>query len=61
MDTESNLIENNYRDYRIPKLMKANGFEFVAIVGDEFYVKVGLRRSRAIPALDSPTSRREMP
>lgn len=31
-------IEINYRDFRIPKLMKANGFDFVAIVGDEFYV-----------------------
>lgn len=32
-------IENNYQHYRIPRLMKANGYDFVAIVGDEFYVK----------------------
>ena len=37
-------IENNYRDYRIPKLMKANGFHFVALVGDEFYVNRSLQR-----------------
>lgn len=32
-------IENNYRDYRIPRLMKENGYDFVAVVGDEFYVR----------------------
>lgn len=39
-------IENNYRDYRIPKLMKANGFDFVAVVGDEFYVRQDLMGSK---------------
>jgi FkbM family methyltransferase len=34
-------IENNYRDFRIPRLMRDNGYTFVAIVGDEFYVKRG--------------------
>ena len=33
-------VENNYRDYRIPKLMKENGFKLEAIVGDEIYIKV---------------------
>jgi FkbM family methyltransferase len=42
-------IENNYRDYRIPKLMKANGFDFVAVVGDEFYVKSGWRPAQPMP------------
>lgn len=32
-------IENNYNDFRIPKLMKKMGYEMIAIVGDEFYVK----------------------
>jgi FkbM family methyltransferase len=32
-------IENNYMDFRIPRLMKNNGFDMVAIIGDEFYVK----------------------
>ena len=31
-------IENNYRDYRIPELMSKQGYDFVAILGDEFYV-----------------------
>ncbi len=32
-------IENNYRDHRIPKFMKRMGYQMVAVVGDEFYVK----------------------
>ena len=32
-------VENNYKDYRIPKLMKANGYKMVAVICDEFYVK----------------------
>lgn len=32
-------IENNYRDYRIPRLMKRMGYQMKAMVGDEFYVK----------------------
>lgn len=32
-------IENNYRDPRIPRLMKRNGYKIRARVGDEFYVK----------------------
>ena len=35
-------IENNYRDYRIPKLMQQMGYRMVAIVGDEFYIKEGV-------------------
>lgn len=34
-------IENNYRDYRIPKLMRDNGYDLIAVLGDEFYVKRG--------------------
>ena len=34
-------IENNYRDHRIPKLMKKMGYRMVAVVGDEFYIKAG--------------------
>lgn len=30
-------IENNYSDYRIPKLLTRKGFEFHSIAGDEFY------------------------
>lgn len=32
-------IENNYRDYRIPVFMKRMGYQMVAEVGDEFYIK----------------------
>jgi FkbM family methyltransferase len=35
-------IENNYRDPRIPKLMGENGYDLVAIVGDELYLKRGV-------------------
>lgn len=31
-------VENNYRDYRIPKLLKRMGFIFYTIIGDEFYL-----------------------
>ena len=32
-------VENNYCDYRIPKLLVKHGYQFHSIVGDEFYVK----------------------
>jgi FkbM family methyltransferase len=32
-------IENNYRDHRIPALMKRMGYEMAAVVGDEFYLR----------------------
>ena len=32
-------VENNYKDFRIPKIMKQIGYKFHSIVGDEFYVK----------------------
>jgi FkbM family methyltransferase len=32
-------VENSYRDWRIPQLLKQRGFEFHAIVGDEFYIR----------------------
>lgn len=35
-------VENNYKDYRLPELMKRNNFTFHSIVGDEFYVKGNL-------------------
>jgi len=31
-------VENNYRDYRIPKLLINKGFDLNSIIGDEFYV-----------------------
>ncbi len=31
-------VENNYQDYRIPKLLTSHGFVFHSIVGDEFYI-----------------------
>jgi len=31
-------IENNYKDHRIPKLLRENGFVFHSAVGDEFYI-----------------------
>ena len=34
-------IENNYRDYRLPLLMKRAGYALVATVGDEFYARKG--------------------
>lgn len=32
-------VENNYKDYRIAKLMKNRGYRMTAVVGDEFYLK----------------------
>lgn len=32
-------VENNYKDYRISKLMKKKGYFLLAILGDEFYIK----------------------
>lgn len=32
-------VENNYKDYRIPRLLIERGFQLHSIVGDEFYVK----------------------
>ena len=37
-------VENNYRDYRIPALLKKRGYRMIALVGDEFYVKDDKRR-----------------
>ncbi|HLA06720.1 MAG TPA: FkbM family methyltransferase [Anaerolineales bacterium] len=31
-------VENNYLDWRIPKLLISKGYEFNSIVGDEFYI-----------------------
>jgi FkbM family methyltransferase len=31
-------VENNYKDYRIPKILTKKGFVFHSILGDEFYV-----------------------
>jgi FkbM family methyltransferase len=31
--------ENNYKDFRIPQLLKKNGYTLHSIVGDEFYIK----------------------
>ncbi|MDO9547943.1 MAG: FkbM family methyltransferase [Candidatus Marinimicrobia bacterium] len=31
-------VENNYHDYRIPKLLLRMGFKFHSVVGDEFYL-----------------------
>jgi FkbM family methyltransferase len=31
-------VENNYGDYRIPQLLKAKGYQWHSVVGDEFYV-----------------------
>lgn len=31
-------VENNYKDFKIPKLLKENGFRLHSIVGDEFYL-----------------------
>lgn len=33
-------VENDYRDYRIPYLLKSKGYKFHSILGDEFYVKM---------------------
>lgn len=32
-------VENNYRNFRIPRLLKRRGYKFHSIAGDEFYVK----------------------
>lgn len=32
-------VENNYRDWRIPRFLTSKGYIFNAVVGDEFYVK----------------------
>ncbi len=31
-------VENNYSDFRIPKILREKGFVFHSIVGDEFYI-----------------------
>jgi FkbM family methyltransferase len=31
-------VENNYLDWRVPKLLTSKGYEFNSIVGDEFYI-----------------------
>lgn len=37
-------IENNYKDYRIPAILKSKGFRLHSIVGDEFYVNEDFMR-----------------
>lgn len=39
VDITAFAIENNYRDPRIPSIMKRNGYKVRARLGDEFYVK----------------------
>ena len=31
-------VENNYTDYKIPRFLIRNGFDFHSKVGDEFYL-----------------------
>lgn len=40
-------IENNYGDYRIPKILSSNGFRFHSKVGDEFYVSKSLEHNQS--------------
>lgn len=47
VDIEVLGIENNYRDYRIPELMKRMGYEMRAVVGDEFYFREDAPRAPA--------------
>jgi FkbM family methyltransferase len=39
-------VENNYLDWRIPKLLVSKGYEFNSIVGDEFYINIEMVKYR---------------
>lgn len=42
-------VENNYSDYRIPKLMAKNGFELCAIVGDDDIYRNNKHMAKGLP------------